>query len=152
MIHESVTPLPSAAVAVITALPTDSALRLPSWSTEHILLSDDDHTIFLLVAVSVPTVAISFPVAPTFMNLLFSLNVIVETYSLTTIVQAAVRWHSSVVTSITQLPPFKAVTTPFSSTVATDVSLERYVTFLFSASIGSIEGIIAYFAPTHNSW
>ena len=91
MIHESVTPLPSAAVAVITALPTDSALRLPSWSTEHILLSDDDHTIFLLVAVSVPTVAISFPVAPTFMNLLFSLNVIVETYSLTTIVHAAVR-------------------------------------------------------------
>ena len=99
----------------------------------------------------VPTVAISLPVAPTFINLSVSLSVILETYSFTTIVQAAVKWHSSVVTSITQLPPFNAVTTPYSSTVATDVSLEKYVTFLFSASIGSIDGIIAYLAPTHNS-
>ena len=33
IIHEALTPLPSAAVAVITALPTESALILPCWST-----------------------------------------------------------------------------------------------------------------------
>ena len=112
---------------------------------------DDDHIIFLLVAVSVPTVAIRVPVAPTFINLSVSLSSIDDTYSLTTIVQAAVSLLTSVVTSITHEPPFNAVTTPFSSTVATVGSLERYVTFLFSASYGSMTGIIAYLAPTHNS-
>ena len=104
-----------------------------------------------MVAVSEPTVAVKVPEVPTFINLCVSLNVIEETYSFTSIVQAAVSWHSSVVTMITQEPPFTAVTTPISSTVATSGSLERYVTFLFSASYGSIFGIIAYFAPTHNS-
>ena len=104
---------------------------LPFWSTEQISLFDDDHTIFLLVAVEVSTDAVSVPLAPTLRNLLCSLNV---------------------VTSITHVPPFKAVTTPCSSTVATVESLEKYVTFLFSASAGSIVGIIAYFDPTHISW
>ena len=63
----------------------------------------------------------------------------------------AINAPSSVLQTIVQYPGLIYVTRPFSSTVATDVSLERYVTFLFSASIGSIEGIIAYFAPTHNS-
>ena len=125
---------------------------LPFWSTEQISLFDDDHTIFLLVAVEVSTDAVSVPLAPILRNLLCSLNVIEETYSFTSIVHAAVSWHSSVVTSITHVPPFKAVTTPCSSTVATVESLEKYVTFLFSASAGSIVGIIAYFEPTHISW
>ena len=90
-IHVSYTPLPSAAVAVITALPTVLPDRLPSLSTEHIPLSEDDHTIPLLVAVDVSTTAVRVPVSPTLRNFSCSLNVILETYSLTTIVHVAVR-------------------------------------------------------------
>jgi len=78
----------------------------------------------LFVAVSEPTLAIRVPVAPMFISLSVSLSSIVETYSLTSIVHAAVSLLTSVVTSITHEPPLRAVTTPFSSTDATSGSLD----------------------------
>lgn len=66
----------------------------------------------------------------------------------TTMCLAAVLPPSSVVAVIVAVPVPTAVTTPFSSTVATLSSLEEYVTFLLVAFSGKMVGTSLSVSPT----
>ena len=69
------------------------------------------------------------------------------TYSLTAITHFCEKLPSSVVTTISHIPPLTAVITPFSSTVAISLSLDQKVTFLLDAVEGSTIGRSTNFVP-----
>ena len=81
IITEWLTPLPSAAVAVITTCPTVTPVTLPFWSTMATLVLLENQITFLLVAVSVPTFAVRLTDSDTLRNSGLSIISIEETYS-----------------------------------------------------------------------
>ena len=59
MVQVAYFPLPSAAVAVIVAVPADTAVTRPSASTVAMDSLEDDHVMFLFEALVGATVALS---------------------------------------------------------------------------------------------
>ena len=121
--------LPSSVVTVITAVPAETALTTPFSSTVATSALSLAQVILPLVAFSGATVAVSVPVSPTVRDISSLSRLTPVTGTVTVTVQLAVRLPSSVVTVMTAAPAETAVTTPFSSTVATVSSLLVHVTF-----------------------
>ena len=131
---------PSAVVAVIVVSPTATAVTLPLASTIATASFDDFHVTDLLVVNSGSTVATSVAVSVASRLISVLSSVIVSASVGTTVtLQDAERSDPSVVVAVIVASPIAmAVTTPFSSTIAT-LSFELFqVTDLLAVVSGSI--------------
>ena len=137
MTHVALRLLPSAVVALIVALPGAIAVTKPVEVTVAILLSLDDQTTDLSVALLGETVAVSWAV-------LFRYNVAEDLFNeidvanrLTVILQLALRLEpSDVIAVIIALPVDFAVTKPVDDTIATLVLFELHVTEGLNVDVG----------------
>ena len=130
----------SPALAVIVALPAFTAVTFPFESTVATDVFDELQLTVLSVALSGFTVAFRLADSPSvklklvLSNDMLSTATVDEDASLT--VTAQVADFSPALTVIVAVPAFTAVTFPFESTVATDVSLEVQFTVLSVALSG----------------
>lgn len=149
-LHVAVLPLPSAAVAVMLAVPAATGVTTPAVLTVATEVLLDDHVTFLLQAPDGVAVAVSVEVLPPQVSdsVLLLSDSEVTLVSCTVTEQVAVL--SSVVASVplvavavmVAVPALTAVTTPALLTVATEVLLDDHVTVLLDASDGDTVAVI----------
>lgn len=142
---------PSSVVAVMVAVPPETALTLPFESTVATFVLELDHDTRLLVALEGATVAVNVSLPPTSIvnDDLFKLTLDTETGS-TVKTHDAVFPPSSVVAIITEVPTLIADTFPFESTIATLLSELDHDTFLLVAFEGIIVGVSFSVPPIVN--
>ena len=134
-------PLPSLAVAVIVAVPFETAVTLPLWSTVATDVLSDDQVTDLSFALLGEMVGLNVTVFPSLSVTEDQFSVMPVTNWATVISQVAVLDWSLVVTVMVAEPLPTAVTLPLASTVATDVLEDFQLTALFVASEGRIVGV-----------
>ena len=142
---------PSCVVTVIVAVPTPIAVTSPFSSTVATPVLLLSQVTFLLLALSGFTVAVRVSLLPTVRvsALLFRVTFCTGTTAgLTVTSQVSVLPPSCVVTVIVAVPTPIAVTSPFSSTVATPVLLLSQVTFLLLALSGFTVAVRVSLPPT----
>ena len=142
---------PSSVVTVIFAVPAVTAVTLPFSSTFATSALSLLQLTFLLLAPSGATVAVSTALSPVSISSVFLSRVTPVTgvsCSSTVTSQVAVNPPSSVFTVTIAVPAATALTLPFSSTVATAVSLLVQVTFLLSAPCGATVSVRVAVSPT----
>ena len=141
---------PSAVVAVIVAVPTETAVTVPpveTVATAALLLL---HITVLLPALAGNTVAWSCCVAPTpsCTDVGETVTLVGTISSTSETVQAAALLPELVLTVIIAVPRAFLVTRPVEDTVATDALLLVHVTFLLVALAGSTVAVSCCVAPT----
>ena len=134
--------LPSAVVAVMPVIPTDTAVTRPVELTVATAVLPEDHVTDWFVALLGAMVARSWSVPPTARTLFDSFRETPFTDTgvggaLTVIVSVAVKLPSAVVAVIIACPALPAVTKPEELTDATAVLLEDQVTDWFVALLGA---------------
>ncbi len=132
-------------VTVITALPALMALTLPLVLTVATLVSLEAHVIFLLLNVTGSVVTVSFSLLPTWM--LVSCLFKVTLFTAVTTVMLLLAYFllpSLAVAVIVALPAVRAVTSPFSSTVATLSLLEAQFSPALVALYGAMAVMVAF--------
>ena len=147
-------PLPSAAVAVIVAVPGAIASTLPVCVTVATASSEELHTTFLLVASAGVTVAIrsaSFPMTRVSSVLLISMAFTRIGLGVTVMAHVAVFSPSVVVAVMVAFPGATAVILPFSSTLATASSEEVQETALNVAFSGAMVATSVASSPSTSS-
>ena len=140
-VHAAVLPLPSAAFAVIFAVPAFTRFTAPADVTVAMAILELDQVTFVLLALDGDTVALSVIVLPTFRDavLLTDTDVTFTTGSVTVTVHFAVTsLPSTAAAVIVAVPADTAVTRPSPETVVTFVLLLVHSTSLISADSGSI--------------
>lgn len=127
---------PSVALTVITAVPLDFAVTLPSCVTVATASLFDDHASVLLLA-SEETIAVSCADCPSLRVISVSLKTIPETNLTTFTVQDADILEPSVEVAVIMAVPLDiAVTLPWEETVATDSLLLVHTKVLLLARSG----------------
>ena len=149
MAQVAVSSVPSAVVAVIVTLPTERAVTRP-FSTVAIASSLVLQVTSPLVTFSGSTVAVSCRVSPmSIVASVLSRVMLVATIGLTVMAQVAVSSvPSAVVAVMVTLPTARAVTRPFSSTVAMVASLVLQVTSPLVTSAGRTVALSCSVSPT----
>ena len=143
--------LPSAVVAMMVALPTPLPVTLPSSSTEAMDESLEVQLTFLLVALDGSMLATMAWVSPTPMVievLSREMPVTATVLASTVTVMVAVTLPSLDVMVMVAVPGPTAVTTPFLSTVTTEVSLEVKVMPSLEASLGDTVKLMVALSPS----
>lgn len=150
MTHVALKLLPSAVVAVIVALPVAIAVTRPVDDTVAILLSLEDHTTDLSVALDGETVAVSWTVWSKYNVADVLLSEIDVANRFTVTLQVALRLvPSDVFAVITALPVDFAVTKPVEDTVATLVLLEVHVTAGLDVVLGRTVAVSCKVLPVY---
>ena len=140
--------VPSFVVAVIVAVPAETAVTTPSVSTvatDSLLLF---HTTFWLVALAGVMVAISVSVSRTASSNVLLFNVIPVIGTITVTIAVVVLPPSIVLTVMVAVPTDTALTTPCALTVATAVLLLSHVTFQLVAFSGNTAAMRRSVSPT----
>ena len=141
-------PLPSLAVAVMVAVPLDTAVTLPFWSTVATEVFVELHVTLLSLAVLGVMVAVSVSLPPSFKLSDVLFNVTTVTYCFTVTEQVAfLPLPSLAVAVIVAVPTAFAVTTPEEDTVAMDVFELLQVMLLSSAVSGKIVAVSVSVSP-----
>ncbi len=141
--------LPSVVVAVIVAVPAETAVTTPLLFTVATDVLLDFHVTVLLVVLLGYIVATNCSVAPTQMVVLDLFNQMDVANCFTITVHEALRLLPSVVVAvIVAVPAETAVTTPLLFTVATDVLLDFHVTVLLVALLGYTVATSCSVSPT----
>ncbi len=137
-LHVAFLPLPSAALAVIVAVPSFTPLTTPLEVTEAIFLLEEDHAILLLTFFFGVTLAVSFFVAPTarVAFLVLMVTFLTAAFFTTTLIVAFFLLFFLDVTVIFVLPAFTPFTSPLLFTVAIFLFDDLYVTFLLAFLFG----------------
>ena len=141
------TPLPSVALAHILAFPAFLPVIVPLFDTVHTDFLLDFHLSFLFEAVSPDTIAVSFSFFPTPTSAV-SGSVIVVTFSMTVIIEYAIRSPSSDTHLIRVAPPLIPLISPSSFTVHMLGSSLVQVTSLSEALPGVMVAVSSKTSPT----
>jgi len=142
---------PSSVVAVIVAVPADTAVITPELFTVAVPALPDDHITVLFVAFAGATVAVSVSLVPatSVVVVLFKVTPAANTGSTVTS-HEAIKPPSVVVTVTNAVPGDTAVTTPPGLTVATVASLLAHDMALFVAVAGATVAVKVSVAPAES--
>jgi hypothetical protein len=131
-------------------VPSVFAVITPSEEIEATLLSEEDHSTAVLLAVVGVAVAVIVLVSPTHREAVVSLRAISVTCCLTVTSHVDfVPYPSAAVQVIMQVPSPFAVITPSEETVATLSSEEDHSTDVLLAVVGKAVAVIVFVSPTH---